>query len=135
MEAVIVGDRGRKVASSSGCRITVLPGSEWGSEEMHCYFFGRLSLSPPVLFEHLAGTGLAKFLQNAAIYLDGEPLDYDLHYVHGRSEVMRGKSFISSVLLARTQPRNVMGLLEWMSSMPGIYKKYLENSTVPSENS
>lgn len=133
MEAVILGRDGRAIARSKSCRIAELEDDDWSAEKIHCYFFAQVSLSPPVLFEHLAGTGLSKFFNDVEVHLDGSLLASGLRYVHGRSEVMRGKPTISSVLLARPDPEDSMNTVDWLFHLPGIYKKYLDNCRSLSE--
>ncbi len=115
------------VASANNCAVSEFPGNDnWeGIDSIKCYFFGRVNLTPPVLFEHLAGTGLAQFFNSAEIVLNERSLARDLRYVHGRSEVMRGKHHISSVLLAHPESQGTVTDATWLSNLPAIYKKFL----------
>jgi len=127
MEATIVGADGRIVAAASSWRLAELSGDEWdGLDAIKCFFFNRVHLSPPILFEHLAGTGLSKFFNNTEVLLDGESLSKGLRYVHGRSEVMRGSTSINSVLLACPEPIDGMSDVDWLYSLPKIYSRFLE---------
>jgi len=94
---------------------------------IRCYFFSRIRLSPPVLFEHLAGSALGRFFNGSSIHVDGSAVAEDLRYVHGRSEVMRGNHTTSSVLLARPEPEGGVTDLAWLSYLPEIYRKFLAN--------
>ena len=118
-----MGSDGRLVATSGSCRVAEI---EWGETKINCVFFKKVNLSPPVLFEHLAGTGLAKFLNGAGVILGQEPLGEGLRYVHGRSEVMRGRASVTSVLLAKPEPEDAMTFEDWVMDLPQIYRKFLE---------
>lgn len=117
----------RSVAYADSCVETSFPGEAgWvGMSAVKCYFFGRVTLVPPVLFEHLAGTGLARFFNGTEIVVGGKEPVRNLRYVHGRSEVMRGNHRISSVLLARPESWAAVMDATWLSTLPAIYKKFL----------
>jgi hypothetical protein len=129
MHTITIEKQGQLVATAKTCEYAEISGDDaWeGICLIKCYFFSRVSLSPPVLFEHLAGTGLGKFFNGSSVFSDGESLAEDLRYVHGRSEVMRGKSTISSVLLARPEPEGGVTDMAWLSYLPEIYRKFLSN--------
>jgi len=89
-----------------------------------------VSLVPTVVFEHLAGDSLSKWLNDCQIV--GVPLGGPLRseaetlkYVHGRSEVMRGKTTIASVLLADLHFTKHMEPYQWSIYLPEIYRKFL----------
>ncbi len=95
------------------------------------FFFPRLSLSPPVMFEHMAGTGLGSFLDRCRLVItDTEdcPGDHDswpcLRYVHGRSEAMRGEHEVTSVLLA-LQCQDPTPESDWIPQLTEIYQQFL----------
>jgi len=101
-----------------------------GVDLIKLYYFKRISLVPTITFEHLAGVSLAKWLDDCQIveiprgdYL-GPEAD-TLKYVHGRSEVMRGKNTISAVLLADLHFVRPMVRNEWFGYLPEIYKKFM----------
>lgn len=129
MSDVVIEKGGQVMANSRNCEaLEVLGEDNWeGIYLIKCYFFNRVRLSPPILFEHLAGTGLGSFLNGATLRVNGEPLAEDLRYVHGRSEVMRGSHTISSVLLARPEPEGGVTDMAWLSYLPEIYRKFLSN--------
>jgi hypothetical protein len=101
-----------------------------GVDSIKLYYFKRISLVPTVVFEHLSGGALAKWLndcQMVDIPLGGPlgPEAETLKYVHGRSEVMRGKTTISSVLLADLHFNRHMEPYQWSAYLPEIYRKFL----------
>lgn len=96
------------------------------------FFFHRLSLSPPVMFEHMAGAALIGFLDHCRLVIkdiEGCPEDHeswpDLRYVHGRSEAMRGEHEVTSVLLALQRAEVEVPELEWAAQLPEIYRQFL----------
>lgn len=127
MSDIVIEKGGQVIATSRNCEGSEILGeNSWeGIYLIKCYFFGRVRLSPPILFEHLAGTGLVKFFNGTSMLSDGELVAEDLRYVHGRSEVMRGKNTISSVLLARPEPEGGVTDMAWLSYLPEIYMKFL----------
>ena len=91
------------------------------------YFFPRISLSPPVIFVHMSGTGLMAFLDHCRLIFGEEPDKKkveDLRYVHGRSETLKGETEVTSVLLAKlSQP---ISEPTWLEQVPEIYAKFLK---------
>jgi hypothetical protein len=126
---IIIEKNGQTVATAKNCEaVEVLGEPDWeGIYLIKCYFFGRIHLSPPILFEHLSGTGLGNFLNGVDISVDGVVTSKELRYVHGRSEVMRGKHTVGSVLLARPEPEGGVTDMKWLTYLPDIYKKFLAN--------
>jgi hypothetical protein len=109
---------------------TAIPPFFDGVDSIKLYYFKRISLVPTVAFEHLAGDSLCKWLNDCQIVEIplGGPLGPDaetLKYVHGRSEVMRGKNTISSVLLADVHFTKLMEPYRWNSYLPEIYRKFM----------
>ena len=110
-------------------KVTIPPffnGVDW----ITLYYFKRISLVPTVTFEHLAGGSLFKWLNDCQIVEIAPgppfgPMANGLKYVHGRSEVMRGKNTISSVLLADMHFTKPMELYQWTSYLPEIYRKFM----------
>ena len=93
--------------------------------DVKVHFFPIFTLSPPVMFEHLSGRGLAAFLDKGLLKPpDGE--GQNVRYVHGRSEVMRGNHRVSSVLLAEVPEQDAFSETAWMINLPKIYKKFLQ---------
>ena len=102
-----------------------------GVDSIKLYYFKRISLVPIVTFEHLAGTSLSKWLNDCQILVvpPGRSIGPDtetLKYVHGRSEVMRGRTTISSVLLADIHVTKPLEASQWFSHLPEIYRKFME---------
>lgn len=127
MSNIVIDKDGQLVATAKNCEsVEILGEPSWeGIYLIKCYFFSRIYLSPPILFEHLAGTGMGKFLNGATLSVEGEPVVRDLRYVHGRSEVLRGRHTIGSVLLARPEPEGGVTDTSWLSYLPAVYKKFL----------
>jgi len=117
---------GRLIATANRFRYTDLQGEWEGAEQISCYYFTHISLSPPIMFEHLSGTGLGNFLNGTSLLEDGNVVNTYLRYVHGKSEAMKGKHTVSAVLLARPDPGNMVEIA-WMTYLPSIYKKFLES--------
>lgn len=114
----------RHVAKAARMReATLIDDAFEGVQSMHCLFFPRIKLHPPVVFEHLAGTALMHFLHLSEVRLiSGEDIveRFDnLHYVHGRSEVAKGTPSITSVLLTKLKyhhevPGYGVPLVQWV---------------------
>lgn len=134
MSGIVIEQQGRHIADARDCRSVDLSGNgRWGGvESVRCYFFSRVTLAPPVLFEHLAGTGLSRFFEGSDLFIEDEPPELGLRYVHGRSEAMRGRATISSVLLARPAPRD-LPMSSWVLHLPAIYKEFLGRERSPLE--
>lgn len=134
MSGIAIEQQGRYIADARDCRSVDLPSNgRWGDvETVRCYFFSRVTLSPPVLFEHMAGTGLSRFFEGSDLYIEDKPPELGLRYVHGRSEAMKGKATISSVLLARPTPEDVP-MSSWVQYLPSIYKEFLGQDRSPLE--
>jgi hypothetical protein len=97
-----------------------------GVDSIILYYFKRISLVPTVTFEHLAGGSLSKWLNDCQIVKTSlGPEAETLKYVHGRSEVMRGKTTISSVLLANMHFTKPMERCEWSAYLPEIYRMFM----------
>lgn len=89
---------------------------------LHLFFFPTITLTPPVVFEHLAGRALGWFLDKCGLEFDDE-VHEPLRYVHGRTETMRGRYKVSSVLLAKGD--GVSDDSKWLPALPDIYSKFL----------
>jgi hypothetical protein len=126
---IVIEKGGQVMATAGNCEAVEILGEDaWeGICLIKCYFFGRVRMAPPILFEHLSGASLGNFLNGSSLSIDGEAVASGLKYVHGRSEVMRGTPTISSVLLARPEPEGGVTDMAWLSYLPGIYKKFLSN--------
>ena len=60
MSDITIEKNGQVLATSGNCEaLEILGEPSWeGIYLIKCYFFNRVRMSPPVLFEHLAGIGL-----------------------------------------------------------------------------
>lgn len=123
---ITIWKNGDQVAHADHCGPIVLgDAGEWpGIEKLHCYYFSVLHLEPPVVFEHLSGRALTYFFDHCVIKFQDEEVP-DLRYVHGRSEVMKGRHKVSAVLLVRVQVAAPLDDLLWLSYLPAIYKEFL----------
>jgi hypothetical protein len=114
------------IATADSCSQQVIPGDGWeGVDQIDCYYFNRVSLTPPVMFEHLAGVGLGKFFNGSQIHFPDSETVAELRYVHGKSEVLKGKHTVSAVLLARPKPENGVSDVVWLTHLPDIYKRFI----------
>ena len=100
-----------------------------GISSLMLFYFKTIRLSPIVTFAHLAGDALIRWLDGAYLHQEGSPDVGPVRYVHGRSEVMKGKHTVSSVLLAIPTFSREMSQAEWASCIPSIYKKFLEHTS------
>ena len=111
--------------------------AEWrlwpGMKTLSVLHFRKLTMEPPILFEHLSGVGLMGFLDHCEIRVPSELAtnlnDKDLRYVHGRSEVMRGNPLISAVVLARVGKADDYNELRFKTQLPDIYRALLDQMT------
>jgi hypothetical protein len=112
----------RFIAKAGSARMASI---SWKEHQLYCVFFPTIKLHSTIVFEHLAGTALSRFLHNAVIKHNDKNLTATpMGYVHGRSEVARGKPKISSVLLVNAaEPLSLLSLTE---SSAHIYKTFLE---------
>lgn len=123
MADISIWKGGRKIADASD--IMTFP---FDAPPAKLYYFQRIEMAPPVLFEHLAGTALVQFLDECSMLIKfsgEEPQSVDgLRYIHGRSEVMKGTPSISAVLLAAFE--TPVSRLELLPLQPRIYEKFLQ---------
>jgi hypothetical protein len=93
------------------------------------FYFRSIELTPMVVFRHLAGVALMTWLDGCFLRDDDCP-DPEVigpcRYIHGRSEVMKGKHSISAVLVAAIPLGVVVTQSEWMVAVPELYKQFLE---------
>lgn len=123
---------GDEVATADRVARVVFAKPIWeGIRVLTCFYFNRLFLSPPVTFRHLAGEALIKFLDNTNLVID-DAIYEPMRYVHGRSEVMKGKHEVTAVLLARVE--GSVEPLQWMSYLPEIYQRFMAEWSPGSEN-
>jgi hypothetical protein len=132
MSEISILQNGAEVATADRVAHVVFPKGLWpGVDMLDCYYFGRLSLSPPVTFRHLSGEALIKFLDNTTLVIE-DVLHEPMRYVHGRSEVMKGKHEVTAVLLAKVT--GSVDQMSWMSYMPEIYKRFMAEWDPTAEN-
>lgn len=117
---------GMKVAEAESYTLTPLDKAEgWpGVRSLQQFFFPRIKMSPPVAFEHLAGAALKGFFDWSELRI-GEEIHQGLRYVHGRSEVMKGKHSVGSVLLVKPIFSASIPDATWLSYLPDIYRRFL----------
>jgi len=121
---------GRAVATAKMMRTAILSGEASPvGDSLNLFFFPTIDLSPPVVFEHLAGKALSGFLEMCGLEVKvrGEPAERHepLRYVHGRTETMKGRHRVSSVLLAKVMSPDPVDMGLWVTSLPDIYTKFL----------
>lgn len=135
MSDIVIEKDGQVIATARNCaRSEILGEEDWeGIYMIKCFFFDHVQMSPPILFEHLAGSALSRFFNGTDMRLNGGIVAGALRYVHGRSEVMRGKPEVTSVLLARPEPEGGVSDVLWLSYLPEIYKKFLARGRRKSE--
>ena len=102
-----------------------------GLQRLDLVYFPTVVLTPPATFEHLAGTGLNRFFDRCQISStmgEGVPtgtLSEPFRYVHGKSELMKGKHTVSAVLLAHPEFEAEIPEPQWLSYLPKIWKHFL----------
>lgn len=91
--------------------------------EILLFYISHLTLIPPLVFEHLSGRGLMSILKCVDLHVSEESTFHNLEYVHGHSEMIRGKPNVSAVLLAR--PTFEVDEATWLLHLPRVYEKFL----------
>lgn len=133
MRTVIMKD-GEEVASATKLYRLDVGTSELdlpGVKLLRLVYFPTVKLTPPAIFEHLAGTGLNRFFDGCQMASTvGEPvplgdLSDPFRYVHGKSEVMKGRHSVSAVLLANPELDSQIPEPQWLSYLPEIWKHFL----------
>lgn len=134
MQTVITKD-GTEVASATkiyGLTVTTDKLDLPGVSLLHLIYFPTVLLTPPTTFEHLAGTGLNRFFDRCRIQSTGDEMviplgsmSEEFRYVHGRSEVMKGRHSVTAVLLAHPELEQPISEPQWLSYLPEIYKHFL----------
>lgn len=98
-------------------------------ERIGLFYFPKIRLTPTIAFEHLAGTSLSKWLNGCVLYLHEDGGESNgcgpLRYVHGHSEVLKGKHTISSVLLADPVFKKEVPFTQWLTMLPDIYRQFM----------
>jgi len=95
-----------------------------GVERLDCYYFPQLKLEPPVVWKVMAGAALGRFFDRCVLQIS-EDQDVEVRYAHGRSEVMRGKPYISTVLLVHVSQKEPISQEKWVSYLPAIYEEFM----------
>jgi hypothetical protein len=99
------------------------------ADKIDLYYFKTIQLKSYIGYEHMAGRALSYYLDGSEVLIEkpGEQskLITDLKYIHGRSEVMRGRQTVSSVLLAKLRFVTSVEAASWLLNIPEIYKRYL----------
>jgi hypothetical protein len=110
---------GRRVATAKKIVQHTLQSPKFRGLEL--FYLPQVTLDPPIVFAHLTGQALSKFLDQSELRQD-EEVHEPLRYVHGRSEVMRGTPSVTAVVLAKAAggPET-----EWRTSLPAIYSAFL----------
>lgn len=96
------------------------------------YYLSVIKLAPTVAFRHLTGVPLSTWLDGCSLCGPVEELGTGrvdgCRYVHGRSEVSKGKHFTSALLLAvpHVLEGKMMALSSWLVALPGIYKNFTQ---------
>ena len=123
---VAIFKNGRVVGEATNYQRRFLEDPSGG--EFDLIYLAKVSMSPPELFKHMAGTPLATFFDRAGITLDpgdGAEVIDQVRYVHGRSEVLKGSPTVSSVLLCSMDRALDEGA--WVSMLPDLYRRFLSD--------
>ena len=114
---------GELVATSSGLAQIELTGDRLVWTPLPVYFFQRVTLDRIATFSHFSGVALTAFFDGC--YVKDADKEYGpLNYVHGISEVLRGKQSVHSVLLADFSCKSTIRPDLW-KYLPEIYKVFL----------
>jgi hypothetical protein len=114
------------VQVTPACTLTkevTLPGFE-DVGNIQLYYFAKIQLLPPLVFQHMCGKGLATWLEESDLKKEDDSEIKGLRYVHGRSEVMRGSTSISAILLAKFESTDPKVLSKWITYLPEIYRRF-----------
>jgi len=95
--------------------------------ELGLWYFNTVTLIPAIAFEHIAGAALIAFLDRCTMESDEIGLQiHNLRYVHGSSEVMKGRPDITSILLARQESEDGASIedTKWVTLLPEIWHRF-----------
>lgn len=122
---IVLWKNGEKVATSGEITLsTILDVPDLTPYPMWVYYFSRLRLENIVAFEHIAGASLSGFLDYCDMTDDEAQMQVKrLRYVHGGSEVMKGKPSVTSVLLARLDQHPISDL-DWIPLTPLLWNRF-----------
>jgi hypothetical protein len=102
-------------------------------DKIDLYYFKYITLKSYIAYEHMAGQALSYYMDGAELVLEtsddaGKQVIQKhvvgLTYINGRSEIMRGKQTVSSVLLAKLRFTTPTPNPMWATHIPEIYKRY-----------
>lgn len=95
-----------------------------GVKRFRLFYFNKVSLLPIFVFQHMGGTGLIRWFEGSTLRMeDGSEVD-GLHYVHGRSEVLKGTPNITAVLLAKAEYTHDVPYDRFITYLPEIYRRF-----------
>ena len=97
-------------------------------DKIDLYYFKYVSLKSYIVYAHMAGQALSYYLDGSELLIEtaGEQDKRisGLTYINGRSEIMRGRQTISSVLLAKLHFTQSSPDPMWATHVPEIYRRY-----------
>lgn len=129
LREVEIWNGGEEIGRSDHCVVIPSTTGSWeGIEKLEYYYLAYIKLASPVVFEHLAGRALKYYLDRCTIKADGVEVG-PLRYVHGRSEVMKGRHRVGVVLLAKVETKDGFQDGTWSMYLPGIYKEFWDSYT------
>jgi hypothetical protein len=98
-------------------------------DRIDLYYFNRISLKSYIVYEHMAGRALSYYLEGCELLMERpetpDRMITGMSYIHGRSEVMRGRQAISAVLLAKLRFTKPVPDPMWATNIPEIYRRYM----------
>ena len=86
------------------------------------FYFANVTLSPPLVFDHMSGLALTRIFDGTDLIIGDRTLK-GLKYIHGRSDVAKGKPSVTAVLLASMPPET--NKEQAMLAMPRLYTAFL----------
>jgi hypothetical protein len=99
------------------------------ADKIDLYYFKHIQLKSYIVYEHMAGQALSFYLDGCELLLEhsGEQPRHitEVRYIHGRSEIMRGKQTVSTVLLVKLRFVTSAPGPSWIINIPEIYKRYM----------
>lgn len=95
--------------------------------ELRLYYFAQVKLEPSVTFQHLSGVPLSVFLDHSYLELSDSQKVGPLTYIHGKSEVLKGKHHTGTVLLAENTTGVPVAAADWLFAAPEIYRRFTKS--------
>jgi hypothetical protein len=127
LHGVTIWKGGEEIGNADHCAVVPSTTRSWeGIKKLEYYYFGFIKLSSPVVFEHLSGRALKYYLDHC-ILKSGDAEIGPLRYVHGRSEVMKGRHRVGVVLLVKVEAEDSLQETDWLMYLPGIYKEFWDS--------